>query len=205
MMECVPTTQTEVKKSSSPKLDTIAETTESEPKVLPKSEKLIILDQLMKNLEIIGEVKEYDKLIVDSNNQISIDTLYYTQGIVRRLYGNGRDATINGLTRLITDVFKFTDGLLNQEREKRQHNMLNISYDIKANIFDNKMNNYRDTSSDILNRIATGLDAAATGLQNLKITYVNDAQVNTQLDLLISKIQHRVDTINKIVKNQLPY
>jgi len=42
MMECAPTTHTEVKKSSPPNLETIVEANESDPKVLPKSEKLNI-------------------------------------------------------------------------------------------------------------------------------------------------------------------
>lgn len=204
-MECAPTTQTEVKKSSPPKLETITETNESGSKVTAKSEKVKYLDQLIQNLEVIGNIKEYDKLTVDSNNQFSIDTLYYTQGIVRRLYGNGRDATLAGLTKLVTDTFKFTDELLLEERNKRQQNMLNVAYDIKANVFDNKMNNYKDTSTEMLNRISAGLGVAATGLQNLKITYVNDNQIGVQLDLLISKMEHRVDTIKKTVKNQRPF
>lgn len=204
-MECAPTTQTEVKKSSPPKLETIAETNESSSKVTAKSDKLKYLDQLIQNLEVIGNINEYDKLTVDSNNQISIDTLYYTQGIVRRLYGNGRDATLTGLTKLVTDTFKFTDELLLEERNKRQQNMLNVAYDIKANVFDNKMNNYKDTSTEMLNRISAALGVAATGLQNLKITYVNDNQIGVQLDLLISKMEHRVDTIKKTVKNQRPF
>ena len=205
MMECTPTAQTEVKKSSPPNLETIVEINESESKTIVRSERLKHLEQLIHNLEVIGNIKEFNKLIVDSNNQFSIDTLYYTQGIVRRLYGNGRDTTLSGLTKLITDIFKFTDDLLNQEREKRQQKMLNIAYDIKTNTYDNKINNYKDSSSGILDRIAKGLELAVSGLQNLKITYVNDNQVSIQLDLIISKIEHRVETVNKTVKNQRPF
>jgi hypothetical protein len=204
-MECVPTTHTEVIKSSAPKLDTIPEANESEIKVFPTSQSIKNLDNLIHNLETIGNVKEHDKLNVDSNNNFSIDTLYYTQGIIRRIYGNGRDTTLNGLSKLIDDVFIFADDLLAKERKKRQYNMLNISYDIKTNVFDNKINNYKDISSDILNKIAIYLEKAIYGLQNIKITYINDSQVTDQLDIIISKITHRVDTIKKIVKNQKPF
>lgn len=205
MMECVPTTQMQTKTAVSPKLETIPEDNESESKIQLKSEKIKYLDNLMQNMDVISNIKEHDKLTVDSDNQFSIDNLYYTQGIVRRLYGNGRDATIAGLTKLISDVFKFTDDLLLEEREKRQNNMLNISYDIKCTPYNNKMKNYKDTSSDILSKISTGLSKAAKGLQNLKITYVNDQQISIQLDLLISKMEHRTDTINKTIKNQRPF
>ena len=43
------------------------------------------------------------------------------------------------------------------------------------------------------------LDESIKGIQNLKITYLGDTSINSELDLLISKIHNRIGQIKKIL------
>lgn len=164
--------------------------------------KMKLVANFVKNLEVIGEVNEYQKLTVDSNNQLMIDNCYYTQGIIRRIYGNGREVTIQAIDNLITDLFKFTDKLLHQQCEEREFNKLNIAYDIEKNEFNNDIKNFKDKNTDILKQIVESLTNCNSGLQNLKVTYLEDNNISNRLDLIISKIENRITTINKMLKNK---
>jgi len=168
---------------------------------LTQDKKMNLLTNFVKNLEVLGQINEYDKLTVDSNNQLMIDNCYYTQGLVRRIYGNGRETTVEAIDKLITNVFKFTDDLLYQQCEERKYNKLNISYDIEKNVFNNNMKNIKDKNTDILKQITKSLGNCNSGLQNLKVTYLSDTIVSSKLDLLISKIENRITTINKIINS----
>jgi hypothetical protein len=165
-------------------------------KTLTKNEKLDLIDNYMLNLEIISHIKEYDKLSV-VNKQMSIDTPSYIQCLIRRWYGEGRNETLDAITGLINEIFQLTDELLNDEREKRRNNQFNVSFDIETNT--NRIRNFKDTNSDILTKIMINLDKSIGGLQNLKITYLGDISITSQLDIIISKIQNRCDKIKKLL------
>ena len=167
---------------------------------LTKDDKLNTLNKFVKNLEVLSEVKEYDKLTVDSYNQLTVDGLYYTQGIVRRLYGNGREVTINAIEQLVDEIFEYTDTLLNNEHDKRKKNKLNISYSINPNMLNNTVKDFKDTNTDILNKLIENLETSTKGLQNLKVTFLIDTTVTFKLDLLIPKIKNKFTTVKKMIK-----
>ena len=58
-------------------------------------------------------------------------------------------------------------------------------------------NNFKDDNSTIFQKIAINLSESIKGLQNLKITYIKDVSITSRLDIIINKIQNR---INKIVQ-----
>ena len=168
-------------------------------KDLTKKKKTDILEKYLINLEILGHIKKFDKLSV-VNNKIEIDYPSYLQGIKRRWHGDGRKETLSAINKLIDDVFKFTDDLLNDERQKRKNNHFNISYDISLNSTKtNEVINFKDTNSDLLTKIMINLIKSVTGLQNLKITYLGDIAISSQLEILVSKIQNRIDKIKKLL------
>ena len=47
--------------------------------------------------------------------------------------------------------------------------------------------------------ITNQLSSSIRGLQNLKITYLNDVTTTSKLDLVIGKIQNRINKINKLM------
>lgn len=168
-------------------------------KDLNKKEKTDILEKYLLSLEILGHIKEFDKLSV-VNNKIEIDYPSYIQGIKRRWYGDSRKETLVAINQLINNIFKFTDDLLNDERQKRKNNHFNISYDISLNQSRiNAVTNFKDTNSDLLTKIMINLTKSISGLQNLKITYLGDVAISSQLEILISKIQNRIDKIKKLL------
>ena len=56
-----------------------------------------------------------------------------------------------------------------------------------------------------LQKIVIGLNESINGLQNLKITYIGDVSITSKLDLIITKIQNRINKINAMLKIDTTY
>tara|TARA_B100000575_G_scaffold145139_1_gene115877 strand:+ start:4138 stop:4761 length:624 start_codon:yes stop_codon:yes gene_type:complete len=146
------------------------------------------LENLLLNLQIISNIKEYDKLSIISE-RLSIDRPTIFQGLWRKFNGDGRTETLDSISNLIETIFRYTDTLL----EKENKNKYKISCRLDDNI------TFSDETSKIFSDIMINLDNCIKGLQNLKITYLSDISINSQLNFLISKISNRVDKIKKIL------
>lgn len=146
------------------------------------------LENLLLNLQIISNIKEYDKLSIISE-KLCIDKPTIFQGLWRKINGDGRIETLDSINNLIDTIFRYTDTLL----EKENRNKYKINYKLDENI------SFSDETSKIFSDIMINLDNCIKGLQNLKITYLSDISINSQLNFLISKILTRVDKIKKIL------
>lgn len=151
------------------------------------------LENYLLNLKIISNVKEFDKLATDTNNNLTIDTPYYGQGIVRAWYGEGREATISNINKLIDSIFELSDDLLKKELISQTSN------DITINKGPNNIN-FTDNTNVLFQKIVFALNESISGFQNLKITYINDVSTTTKLDMVIKKIQNRINKINAMLK-----
>ena len=143
------------------------------------------LDNLLLNLKIISNIKEFDKLSIE-NNDISIDVPYLLQGFMRKWNGDSRINTIDTINFIIDSIFNISDNLLETE--------LNIDDNLHCKI------NFNDNNSILFQKIVLGLSESITGLQNLKITYIGDVSIVSKLDLIITKIQNRINKINTMLK-----
>lgn len=140
-----------------------------------------ILENLLLNIKILSNIKESDKLSTSNEEMLVIDSPSYLQGIYRTLYGDSREETLNKIDKIINDLFKITDEMLdNESKKKKRYN-----------------NKFKDDNSTIFQKIAINLSESIKGLQNLKITYIKDVSITSRLDIIINKIQNR---INKIVQ-----
>jgi hypothetical protein len=145
--------------------------------------KPLTLDQLLLDLKIIASVKEYDKLAInETTKQLTIDKPYLLQGVLRYLYGQGREHTIEYIEHIINSVFTMTDGLL-----------------------DDSMTNsiilrFADDTKSIYQNIVHHLTSSINGLQNMKITYMTDIPCTSRIQLIIEKIQNRIQKINNLMK-----
>ena len=63
------------------------------------------------------------------------------------------------------------------------------------------MNNkpFKDNIISTFQTIVVQLSETITGLQNLKITYLKDVSITAKIDLIISKIQNRINKINNLM------
>jgi hypothetical protein len=140
-----------------------------------------LLENLLLNVKILSNIKEFDKLSTSNDEMLVIDSPSYLQGIYRTLYGDSREETLNKIDNIISDLFKITDEMLDNETKKKKK----------------YHNNFKDDNSTIFQKIAINLSESVKGLQNLKITYIKDVSITSRLDIIINKIQNR---INKIVQ-----
>ena len=62
-----------------------------------------------------------------------------------------------------------------------------------------KKKNFKDATINIYQTINQNLTESIGGLQNLKITYLNDITMTSKLDMLIVKIQNRISKINNMM------
>ena len=76
------------------------------------------LENLLLNLKIIANVKEFDK-ISTAYDTITIDRNDILQGTRRKMYsGDSREKTIKTIELLITRLFEITDELLEKLEKK---------------------------------------------------------------------------------------
>lgn len=136
-------------------------------------------EEILLNLKIIAQIKEFEKLNI-LNSEISIDQSWI-KFLSRSYYGNSRGSTINILETIVNNTLKITDTTLNNSK----------------NIIDNNV--LIEEPSHLLQRFILQMSNAINGLDNLKVTYKNDIQIISKLDLLIEKLKMRIEKINKVL------
>ena len=137
-------------------------------------------DNILLNLKIIFKIKEYEKLNT-YNDDLSIDQTYF-QYFTRKYYNNNRLNTINTIEEIVDEALNITDDTLN----------LDISSKTKSNVLD-------EEPSQLLHRFVLEMTNATRGLDNLKKTYKEDVSILSKLDLLIEKLNTRVNKVSKIL------
>ena len=132
-------------------------------------------DDILINLKLIGQLKEDEKLRI-YNNSIDIDNRY-AQSIMRLLYGDSRDATVEFISGLVM-------------ASKMQSHKLLDQIDPSDSTTDNKDLKHK------LNNLTSDLTSCLNGLDKLKITYRND-------HVFRSKIEVIADRIRVIIENNM--
>lgn len=145
---------------------------EGEKKIEPKD---FTYDDILINLKLIGQLKEDEKLRI-YNNSIDIDNRY-AQSIMRLLYGDSRDATVEFISGLVM-------------ASKMQSHKLLDQIDPSDSAADNKDLKHK------LNNLTSDLTSCLNGLDKLKITYRND-------HVFRSKIEVIADRIRVIIENNM--
>ena len=160
------------------------ETKTEEPKVE------LNLDTLLLDLKIISNIKEFDKISIKDN--IEIDSPHLLQSINRKLNGDGRDKTIKYINNVIKNIFTILDDILNKEMKTEVITSQNYYTRNEKYVFN------KDTIATY-QTISQNLTESISGLQNLKITYLNDITTTSKIDMLIIKIQNRISKINSMM------
>lgn len=155
------------------------------------------LDNLLLELKIISNIKEFDKICIRKN--IEIDAPHLLQSITRKINGDSRDKTISYINDVVMDIFKILDDLLKKEMIN-ENNIVSSSTQLYLNKdkYIQKYN-FKDETISVYQKISQNLTHSITGLQNLKITYLNDISTTSKLDMLVVKIQNRISKINNMM------
>lgn len=137
-------------------------------------------DNILLNLKIISQIKEYEKLNT-YNDELSIDQTYF-QLFTRKYYNNNRVNSITMIEDIVEETLNITDKTLNIDSNNKS----------KSNILD-------EEPSQLLHRYVLEMTNAIKGLDNLKKTYKDDVFILSKLDLLIEKLNTRVNKVSKIL------
>ena len=135
------------------------------------------LDSLLLNIRIISEIKEYDKLKTSlDNNSLKIDQ-DYLQFVWRYYYDDNRENSLNRIKFIMEKTFDLIEDIKNEEK------------------IQSSKTNKRD-----LQRLLLALTASLRGLDNLKVTYKLDVNIIASLNLLIEKINIKINELNVMFK-----
>ena len=143
-----------------------------------------LIYQILLNLKIIANIKEYDK-VTTGQEHVEIDRPSILQGLRRALRGDSRINTLERVKQIIDQAFKVTDEILEEEYDANQPDIPNKPF--------------KEENSHLFQRFIMELSNASKGLENLKITYKDDISIISKLDLIIDKINMRVEKINKLL------
>jgi hypothetical protein len=141
-------------------------------------------EEVLLQLKIISEINKEKKITI-SNKSLEIDNRYFQ--FLRRYYnGDSRNVTIENVDKIVQRAFVIIDETLIKE----------ISNDIEKA---NHKNYFSEDNSHILQRFLLELTNSTKGLNNLKQTYGNDSATTSRIDLIIQKINIRIDKIHKLL------
>jgi len=149
-----------------------------------------MITNLLYKLTIISYVKQGDKLYCDNNLNIYIDNSYIPS-FSRYIYNQNRDITSKILHDLINDIIYITDFVYKNEISLKKNEKEKIDRQIRTF--------FKESNSKILKNFYIKLTCSLDGLNNLKLTYNNDISIKTNLDLLIKKIESRIDKLENIL------
>lgn len=140
------------------------------------------IDENILNLKIISKIKPNDKLLAN-NNLLEIDSPHILQSVNRWYNNESRSITIEKLNIILEGTFKITKILLENEKQNKD---------------DDK--SLEENNSQIFQTLILEMRNSLVGLENLKKTYSEDILISSQLDLLINKLNTRIDKMSKFFK-----
>lgn len=138
------------------------------------------IETIILNMRIISEIKENEKLVANSEC-LEIDTRYI-QSIQRWWYADGRQNALIKISNIVNKLFEFIDETYGKNNEI------------------NNDNNFEEDKTHLFQRIHIILLNSIKGLENLKITYKNDIKTITKIDLIIEKINIKVEIMGSKIK-----
>ena len=149
-----------------------------------------MINQILYKLSIISYIKQGEKLYCDDESNIFIDNSYIPS-ISRFISNQNRVVTIKNIKDIIDDVIYITDFIYRNEisvkkNEKEKNERLVKSF-------------FKESNEKILKSFYIKMTCALDGLNNLKLTYGGDLTIKTSIDLLIGRIQTRINRLEGIL------
>ena len=149
-----------------------------------------MINQILYKLTIISYIKQGEKLYCDDESNIFVDNSYIPS-ITRYISNQNRIVTIKNIKDIIDDVIYITDFIYRNEisvkkNEKEKNERLVKSF-------------FKESNEKILKSFYIKMTCALDGLNNLKLTYNGDLTIKTSIDLLIGRIQTRINRLEGIL------
>lgn len=138
------------------------------------------IEEIILNMRIISEIKENYKLVAN-NDCLEIDTRYI-QSIQRWWYEDGRQTAIIKISKIVNDLFNFIDKTYSENGKNKNNDV------------------FGEDRTHLFQRIHRILLNSVKGLENLKMTYKNDIKTITKIDIIIEKINIKVEIMGSKIK-----
>ena len=137
-------------------------------------------DKLFINLKILGKIQKNGRICRSYDGIISLENDNFYQSVKRTLSSDSRKQSIFEINSIINECIECLNGIINSKYMNK----------LQANTDD-----YFKSCEDI-SLILKELSFAKIGIENLKFTYTVDANVESQLDIIIVKIQSTLKDMN---------
>lgn len=128
------------------------------------------IDNILVELEIIGQLKENDKLaisVIPGDTKIFVSQYSWYSGFIRKYNGYNRDACIKHVETLVDRIEKTSNTIIN------------------------------GTLVDMCITIKTSIKKAVYGLNNLKTTYDDDSEIVARLIILINRLEKTLSLLEE--------
>ena len=140
----------------------------------------MIPDKLFINLKILSKIQKNGRITRSSDGIIALENETFYQSIKRFVTSDSRKQAIFEINSIVNETIECLNNIVNSK-------------------FMNKM--YCDTDEyykhcDNMSLILDQLILAKLGIDNLKFTYTSDANISSQLDILVIKINSSIKDMN---------
>jgi len=145
----------------------------------------MIPDKLFINLKILGKIQKNGRISRSIDGVIALENESFYQSIKRFVTNDSRRQSVFEINSIINETIDCMNHIVNSK-------------------FMNKMYSNTDEyykNCEDLNLLVKELALSKTGIENLKFTYSADPNVNSQLDILMIKIESSI----KDIQHKLTY
>jgi hypothetical protein len=149
-----------------------------------------MINEILYKLSIISYIKQGEKLCCDDDSNIFVDNSYIPS-ISRYISNQNRIVTIKNIKDIIDDVIYITDFIYRNEISVKKNEKEKNERQVKAF--------FKESNEKILKTFYIKMTCALDGLNNLKLTYIGDNTIKTSIDLLIGRIQTRINRLENIL------
>lgn len=160
-------------------------------------------DNILINLSIISKICLDNKIYMNDEGFLSIETNTIFQGITRFIFRNSRSKTISNLNSFYNSVFSYIDnaipliGLNNKkDSEKDKQNPFDI---LGKSQFDKFAYNNKNCG---LKTLLIYLRKSSVGLENLRETYSSDIVMTSKLDIILDNVRLYVSNLEKKINDK---
>lgn len=152
-----------------------------------------MIDQILINLRVLSKIKPQDKIDV-WDSKLYVTTPTFLRSLKRMICRQNRQSSIDFIKKLIGDSIEFSNALMNAKKQDQKNSGksgLNFLSDYNDNIAWTNECNLKDLFEE--------LTKTRSGLENLKVTYDDDATAISQIEVLVNNIDNQVKAIQKFM------
>jgi hypothetical protein len=140
----------------------------------------MIPDKLFINLKILSKIQKNGRISRSSDGIIALENETFYQSLKRFITSDSRKQSVFEINSIINETIECLNNIINSKFMNK--------------MYSNTDEYYKNCENMVL--ILRELNNAKIGIENLKFTYSSDANVSSQLDILVIKINSSLKDMN---------